>query len=251
MSHTPGPWRKSNVSDAIISENNKGLPPHAFEESKKYYGGYVIAETVASCNMPLLLAAPDLFNSIRYFIMSITSDPYYDPQLPEQLLKDFVEVQQAEKEEQLRVEMANDKLIKDLLAACAGEQEVLERTEKANDELRTAIDLLTHEREWLQTNLINLQNQMQIDGHASDCASAQTASVDCSCGARQTDLIEQLQAENIQLKEILYTLYTRLHRYEDGSWAEINFNLWQSLMDCQLLAQLVETSEAHKGKWQS
>ena len=54
--HYPGPWIDSpEVSDAIIAPN-MGDDPNGI----KYYGGTLVAETVAPCNKPLIKCAPSM-----------------------------------------------------------------------------------------------------------------------------------------------------------------------------------------------
>jgi hypothetical protein len=58
--HTPGTWRRSDkVGGTIISDCGQGLAPMD-QESFDFYGGHVIAETVAECNIPLIALAPML-----------------------------------------------------------------------------------------------------------------------------------------------------------------------------------------------
>ncbi len=65
--HTPGPWKQSpKASDAIISgalpeEPAIWGPPE--EASHEYYGGRLIAESVAPQDRPLIIAAPDLLDA--------------------------------------------------------------------------------------------------------------------------------------------------------------------------------------------
>lgn len=56
---TPGPWREGKTSDSIISDSGDGVGGRD-RSSFDYYGGYVIAESVAPCNKPLIMAAPAL-----------------------------------------------------------------------------------------------------------------------------------------------------------------------------------------------
>ena len=61
--HTPGPWRIGShggiVADFPIAHGVKGTDDTA------YYGGYLICETVAPCNQPLIAAAPDLLAALE------------------------------------------------------------------------------------------------------------------------------------------------------------------------------------------
>lgn len=62
--NTPGPWRAGKAGDQIVAdvpiENGPGG-----SDSVDYYGGYLVAESVAPCNQPLIAAAPDLLASCK------------------------------------------------------------------------------------------------------------------------------------------------------------------------------------------
>lgn len=62
--HTKGPWIRSKAGGTIISEHTNGLGEQG-KECTEYYGGNVIAETVAECNMPLIMAAPDMLDAMK------------------------------------------------------------------------------------------------------------------------------------------------------------------------------------------
>jgi len=70
MTHTPGPWIDSpNTSDAIISKH-----PDAIEQAGqalRYYGGYVICESVTPRDKPLIKAAPEMWDLCVRFIAEI------------------------------------------------------------------------------------------------------------------------------------------------------------------------------------
>lgn len=57
MAHTPGNWRLSNVSDAVITDPTENTPKDVIE----YYGGAVIAESISSDDDRKLIAqAPNM-----------------------------------------------------------------------------------------------------------------------------------------------------------------------------------------------
>ena len=60
---TPGPWRIGAhggiVADVPIADGVEGT------EDTTFYGGYLICETVAPCNQPLIAAAPDLLAALE------------------------------------------------------------------------------------------------------------------------------------------------------------------------------------------
>jgi hypothetical protein len=62
--HTPGPWRRGKASDSIVSDQPVQDGPGG-PDCVEYYGGHLIAESVALCNQPVLIAAPDLLETLR------------------------------------------------------------------------------------------------------------------------------------------------------------------------------------------
>src|SRR2546430_7969499 len=73
--HTSGPWRISdNRYGAIVSDHPTGRPGEdgATTEEGHYpgeretYGGYVICESVLPKDMPLIAAAPEMFDTLRF-----------------------------------------------------------------------------------------------------------------------------------------------------------------------------------------
>ena len=63
MNRTPGPWRVGRagaiVADVPIEGGVGGT------SDTEYYGGHLIAETVAPCNAPILSAAPELLEACK------------------------------------------------------------------------------------------------------------------------------------------------------------------------------------------
>ena len=60
--HTPGPWRMGKDFGAIVSDtspNPERLSGRDGEELAAY-GGYIIAESIAKANRPLIAMAPEL-----------------------------------------------------------------------------------------------------------------------------------------------------------------------------------------------
>lgn len=78
--HTPGPWKFGKPSDAIISEScpKSCLHWEGDIECKEWYGGYVIAETVAPENKSLIIAAPDLLAAAEFALSVIRAQGLYD-----------------------------------------------------------------------------------------------------------------------------------------------------------------------------
>lgn len=83
MEFTPGPWRIGRLCDALVSDSEQHLPSRG-EGSKKYYGGYLIAESIAPQNAELIRRAPEMYNllvkisrqypNLNYMITSVIGD---------------------------------------------------------------------------------------------------------------------------------------------------------------------------------
>lgn len=57
--HTPGPWREGARYGAIVADHPvEGMYQGA--DAVEYYGGHVVAESVAPCNRALIAAAPEM-----------------------------------------------------------------------------------------------------------------------------------------------------------------------------------------------
>ena len=62
MSHTQGPWRVGRPG-AIVADHP--VPEVSGSEAVDYYGGHLIAESVALQNAPILAAAPEMFDALE------------------------------------------------------------------------------------------------------------------------------------------------------------------------------------------
>jgi hypothetical protein len=62
--HTPGPWHIGKSAGAVVADVpvEDGVTGTGDVE---YYGGHLVAETVAPCNRPLIAAAPKLLSALR------------------------------------------------------------------------------------------------------------------------------------------------------------------------------------------
>jgi hypothetical protein len=60
MRHTPGPWRVGNGSFVVSDMNDGKLVGGA--DDLKYYGGYLICESIATHNAKLVAEAPAMFD---------------------------------------------------------------------------------------------------------------------------------------------------------------------------------------------
>jgi hypothetical protein len=84
IKHTPGPWRASHKhTDAVVSDNRvRDVDDVA---ARHYYGGYLICESVAPENRPILAVAPEMYDVLA----SIEND---GGQVPEWLWNRIQEV---------------------------------------------------------------------------------------------------------------------------------------------------------------
>ena len=65
--HTPGPWLKGRRPGSIVAYS---VPEGREDEDTRIcdtstYGGHLIAESVATCNMELVLCAPELLEAAK------------------------------------------------------------------------------------------------------------------------------------------------------------------------------------------
>lgn len=60
--HTPGPWRIGTNAGAIVTD--EPLPGQG-EDERQFYGGYLVAESVAAHDRPLIAAAPMMLELLR------------------------------------------------------------------------------------------------------------------------------------------------------------------------------------------
>jgi hypothetical protein len=79
MAHSSTPWKPAKCGGTIICDDNE-LGPHD-EEALDYYGGFVVAETVAEKNMPLIMAAPALYEKSKQVCNAIRTHYSHCPQL--------------------------------------------------------------------------------------------------------------------------------------------------------------------------
>ena len=78
MEHTPGPWIDSpNASDAIISTDQDVIQAEIdhggpfTQETQDYYGGFVICESVYAKNKPLIKAAPEMYEVLKFWLGAV------------------------------------------------------------------------------------------------------------------------------------------------------------------------------------
>ena len=61
--HTPGPWRRG-TNGGVVSDYP--VPEIGGSDAVEFYGGHLIAESVAPRNEPIIAAAPDLLEAARF-----------------------------------------------------------------------------------------------------------------------------------------------------------------------------------------
>src|SRR5438132_4123811 len=77
MAHTPGPWRISdNLHGGIVSDHPTGRPLEAdpfvteggvlIPDDFQAYGGYMVCESALPKDRPLIAAAPEMFEALRF-----------------------------------------------------------------------------------------------------------------------------------------------------------------------------------------
>jgi hypothetical protein len=65
--HTPGPWRQArNCTNAVVCDSPTG---HNDDGNVRYYGGYLVAESIFEpANARLIAAAPLLLEALAVFV---------------------------------------------------------------------------------------------------------------------------------------------------------------------------------------
>jgi hypothetical protein len=64
LRHTPKPWRYNPAIGAVVCDTPVGAEP-LDPETREYYGGEVIAETVTPANGTLIASAPELLEACK------------------------------------------------------------------------------------------------------------------------------------------------------------------------------------------
>ena len=70
--HTPGPWRLGKRSDDVVADTPAGHPEDP--ESLEFYGGHLVAESIAQRNRRLIAAAPELLAFAQGFLADYQSE---------------------------------------------------------------------------------------------------------------------------------------------------------------------------------
>ena len=67
--HSKGPWRRG-LFGAVVCDEPTGLPG---ADDVAYYGGNLVCESVAQKNIPIIAAAPEMYEALQ-FIESLYDD---------------------------------------------------------------------------------------------------------------------------------------------------------------------------------
>lgn len=69
MAISKGTWKPGKPWGTVVTENPEGFPPSESEESIEFYGGHLIAESIAKKDdQKLIVAAPDLLAACIEFV---------------------------------------------------------------------------------------------------------------------------------------------------------------------------------------
>jgi len=73
MEISKGKWSLGKQLGTVITDDKEGFPPgYQSEDSLEYYGGYVIAESIAKpADAKLIAAAPDLLAACKEFVRKV------------------------------------------------------------------------------------------------------------------------------------------------------------------------------------
>lgn len=67
--HTPGPWRKGKWGGSVVA--NHRAPRVAGSDEVEFYGGHLIAESIAPQNIPLIAAAPRMSDALWSLLVAV------------------------------------------------------------------------------------------------------------------------------------------------------------------------------------
>ena len=75
MEHSKGNWKIGNFAMTVVTDNGEGFVNHTGHGDVKYYGGYLIAESILKpADAKLIAAAPDLCRSLCAILDTIEND---------------------------------------------------------------------------------------------------------------------------------------------------------------------------------
>jgi hypothetical protein len=64
--HSKGTWRKGNNWGEVVTDNGDGFPKGSGHGATDYYGGFLIAESIAKeADAKLIAAAPEMLQALQ------------------------------------------------------------------------------------------------------------------------------------------------------------------------------------------
>ena len=61
--HTQGPWRPGKTGGAVVADYP--IPEVGGSEHVEYYGGHLVAESIAPQNVSIIAAAPEMLTALK------------------------------------------------------------------------------------------------------------------------------------------------------------------------------------------
>lgn len=83
---TPGPWMVGEKGGCVVSLSNEALTISGSfdEDSAKYYGGYLIGESITTTNATLIAQAPTMLDALAFETIFLSEIMYKFEQLDAQ-----------------------------------------------------------------------------------------------------------------------------------------------------------------------
>lgn len=81
--HTKGPWRRGRSGSVVSDAHVEGM---SGANEPEYYGGNIVAESVAEQNADLISAGPDLYEALGNLLPCLESMEHPSPWLAGQLM---------------------------------------------------------------------------------------------------------------------------------------------------------------------
>lgn len=63
VTHTTGPWHPATCRGAVVASHP--IPEIGGADDVQHYGGHLVAESIASYNVPIISAAPELLEALE------------------------------------------------------------------------------------------------------------------------------------------------------------------------------------------
>ena len=65
MTHTPGPWRIGKAGSSVVCDTEIPQWQTGNEGSLDFYGGHLVAESIAKENLAIIAAAPEMLEALK------------------------------------------------------------------------------------------------------------------------------------------------------------------------------------------